>query len=282
MAADLLGHMDGFEAVSLPELESHAGLQTRVDRKYIVSYETLERLSRELGDDYRALEIDGERLQRYDSVYFDTPELTGYKEHLQGRRKRFKCRTRLYGGTACFFDLKLKGRRGETVKSRFPLSPRSRLAVRQGARFSSGAPRGVRQCRAGGAGADDAEIFRAAHAGPLAAGGAPDVRFRHHVQQGWKRRALSHAPRPRADRDQVGVTARHGGPASASARRAAGHEVQQVLPRYRAGEPELPTNPYRPLLRRYFDSTPVPAAPALTGLAASVDSRRPSPRGRAL
>jgi hypothetical protein len=45
----------------------------------------------------------------------------GYKHHLQGRRKRFKCRTRLYGESACFFDLKLKGGRGETVKSRLPL-----------------------------------------------------------------------------------------------------------------------------------------------------------------
>ena len=36
--------------------------------------------------------------------------------------------------------------------------------------------------------------------------------------------------------------------------------------------PALPTNPYRPLLRRYFDSTPLPAAPeALPGLATSGD-----------
>jgi hypothetical protein len=27
-------------------------------------------------------------------------------------------------------------------------------------------------------------------------------------------------------------------------------------------DPALPTNPYRPLLRRYFDQTPVPTAPA--------------------
>jgi hypothetical protein len=39
----------------------------------------------------------------------------GYRHHLQGRRKRFKCRTRLYGETACFFDLKLKGRRGDAT-----------------------------------------------------------------------------------------------------------------------------------------------------------------------
>ena len=131
----------------------------RVDRKYIVDYETLERLFSQLGDDYRALEIDGERLQQYDSVYFDTPELTSYKHHLQGRRKRFKCRTRLYGGTACFFDLKLKGRRGETVKSRLPLSPVEHGSLTsRGERVSqAGAARGVRLCGAGGIGADPAQ-----------------------------------------------------------------------------------------------------------------------------
>ena len=123
MTSDLIGLVNGFDPISLPELDRHAALQMRVDRKYIVRFETLERLLAELGDDYLALEIDGDRLQRYDSVYFDTPALMGYRHHLQGRRKRFKTRTRLYGGTACFFDLKLKGRRGETVKRRLPLPP---------------------------------------------------------------------------------------------------------------------------------------------------------------
>jgi hypothetical protein len=122
MTTDLFGHVTGFDSISLPEAEARAGLQMRVDRKYIVDFETLEQLLAGLGDDYLALEIDGERLQEYDSSYFDTPDLMTYKHHLQGRRKRFKCRTRLYGESACFFDLKLKGGRGETVKSRLPLS----------------------------------------------------------------------------------------------------------------------------------------------------------------
>ena len=122
-ATELMRHVDAFDPISLPELESHAALQARVDRKYIVDFETLERLLAQLGDDYLALEIDGERLQQYDSVYFDTPALIGLPASLQGRRKRFKCRTRLYGGTACFFDLKMKGKRGETVKRRLALPP---------------------------------------------------------------------------------------------------------------------------------------------------------------
>src|SRR3712207_2059730 len=136
MTHDLQGHIDGFGAVSLREVEERAALQDRVDCKYIVTCDTVERLFSGLGDDFRALEIAGERLQRYDSVYFDTPELTSYKEHLQGRRKRFKCRTRLYGTSVCFLDLKVKGRRGQTVKSRLPLSPAQHGSLsRQGRPF---------------------------------------------------------------------------------------------------------------------------------------------------
>ena len=117
----LEGVIDGFDPVGLPELARRAELQMRVDRKYIVDYDTLEALLPELGDDYVALEIDGERLQRYDSIYFDNPGLKAYRDHVQGRRKRFKCRTRIYGGETGFFDLKLQGRRGETAKHRLPL-----------------------------------------------------------------------------------------------------------------------------------------------------------------
>ena len=118
----LEGLIDGFDPVGLAEVERRAELQMRVDRKYIVDYDTLEALLAELGDDYVALEIGGERLQRYDSIYFDNPPgLKAYRDHVQGRRKRFKARTRVYGGEAGFFDLKLKGRRGETAKHRLPL-----------------------------------------------------------------------------------------------------------------------------------------------------------------
>ena len=273
MAADLFGHVDGFDPISLPELESHAGLQMRVDRKYIVSYETLEQLLAELGDDYLALEIDGERLQQYDSVYFDTPELTGYRHHMQGRRKRFKCRTRLYGGTACFFDVKLKGKRGETVKSRLPPLPWPRLARFRRVRVPQAtAPAGIRPGGAGGVAADPADFFRPPHPYPRPPGGAPHPGFRHHVQREGKRGAFSHQPRPRADRGEVGERARHRGPAPASARRAAAHMCSKYCLGTALGHPELTSNPYRPLLQRYFDPTPVPAAPApLPALAPSAE-----------
>ena len=69
------------------------------------------------------LEISGIRSFRYESVYFDSPDLLTYRSHVQGRRKRFKVRSRSYMDTGeCMFELKLKNRVGTTVKSRIPTS----------------------------------------------------------------------------------------------------------------------------------------------------------------
>ena len=71
--------------------------------------------------------MDGRRTFGYESVYFDTPELSTYRAHLQRRRQRFKARTRTYTDTGlCMFEVKLTGARGETVKQRVPHPERAR------------------------------------------------------------------------------------------------------------------------------------------------------------
>ena len=106
--------------IGLDELNALAELQTRVDRKYFVPAAAFERLIAELGaQGLRVLEIDGRRTFGYESVYFDTPQLTTYKAHVQRRRQRFKARTRTYTDSGlCMFEVKLVGARGETVKER--------------------------------------------------------------------------------------------------------------------------------------------------------------------
>jgi hypothetical protein len=268
-AIELMRHVDGFDPISLPELDSHAALQMRVDRKYIVNYETLERLLAQLGDDYLALEIDGERLQQYDSVYFDTPALHGYRHHLQGRRKRFKCRTRLYGEMACFFDLKLKGRRGETVKHRLPLSPFAHGSV------TSDAAAFLKR-----------ELLKEyGHAAP--------TRLLPMLHTSFARLALTHVRlEERLTLDFGLVLGRAGGGERyrmlpdhvlIEAKSANGRgTVDRLLPQLGArplsmcskyclgvalSQPGLPTNPYRPLLRRHFDPMPLSEPlPALTPL----------------
>jgi len=60
-------------------------------------------------------------------VYFDTPSLTLYRAHHQGRRRRWKARTRTYlDSGACLFEVKTQGRRESTVKARMPYDVRHR------------------------------------------------------------------------------------------------------------------------------------------------------------
>jgi hypothetical protein len=50
-------------------------------------------------------------------VYFDTPDLRCFHDHISGAVPRFKARTRLYRDTGqCSFEVKLKVGRGETDK----------------------------------------------------------------------------------------------------------------------------------------------------------------------
>jgi hypothetical protein len=116
-----LAALDAFRPVPLEMLDSAVALRVRTDRKYVVDQSTLARLLDRLAGTHSVLEIGGRRVFTYDSVYFDTPELHAARAHVQRRRRRFKARSRLYADAgACWFEVKIKGARGETVKHRLP------------------------------------------------------------------------------------------------------------------------------------------------------------------
>jgi hypothetical protein len=117
----------------LAEVLAVAELQSRVDRKYLLSPEQFGRFLAERGSSLAVLEIDGLRAFRYESVYFDTPDLAAYHQAATGRPNKFKVRTRTYVDSAqCMLEVKTKGGRGETIKERtsYLLSDRERLDER--------------------------------------------------------------------------------------------------------------------------------------------------------
>lgn len=115
--------------VTLDELNDAAALQTRRDRKYVLTPDELERLLAGLPP-ARVLEIDGSRSFAYDSTYFDTPELDAYRLAATRRRRRFKVRTRTYVDTgSCFVEVKTRAGRGTTVKERQPHDDADHLGV---------------------------------------------------------------------------------------------------------------------------------------------------------
>jgi hypothetical protein len=107
------------EPIGLPDVLQRADLQDRVDVKYIVSQGQLEEVVDRLAGTHAVLELDGLRALAYETTYFDTPGLTAYRAHVQGRRRRWKCRARAYADTGSrAVEVKLKGARGRTVKHR--------------------------------------------------------------------------------------------------------------------------------------------------------------------
>ena len=115
---------DHLASTSLAELNSAAGLLTRVDRKYLVPLERAQELVGGLTSEARVLDIDGRRRFSYASTYFDTPGLEAFMLAARKRRRRFKVRTRTYLDTGlCFLEVKTRGARGTTVKRRMSYHP---------------------------------------------------------------------------------------------------------------------------------------------------------------
>jgi VTC domain len=108
-------------AVSLRQVMSVASLTTRFDLKYLVPADALPDVLDCLPRQLAVLDFDGRQVCAYESVYFDTADLALYRHHVQGRRKRYKVRTRSYRDTCdALLEVKLKGWRGQTVKERLP------------------------------------------------------------------------------------------------------------------------------------------------------------------
>lgn len=106
-----------FQPISLEEINRRAALQTRADNKYFLPWSRFAAFVELLHSTHVILEIGGQRAFTYDTQYFDTVDLGSYWDHVQKRRKRFKCRSRRYVDNGqYFFEIKLKSGRGETVK----------------------------------------------------------------------------------------------------------------------------------------------------------------------
>lgn len=130
MTAGLDRTIQRLEPVSLCQLEAAAALLTRKDRKYVVPEAMLDALAGGLDPRTRVLEIEGTRTFRYESVYFDTPDLLMYHQAARSRPRRAKVRTRTYVNTGgCMLEVKSRDRAGSTVKYRhpYPIENRARL-----------------------------------------------------------------------------------------------------------------------------------------------------------
>lgn len=107
-----------FDPISLEDTNKSAKMLKRFDNKYVVNREQFEEFLSLVLEDFTLLEINGTRQFSYSSCYYDD-DYRCYFDHLQGKRRRFKVRTREYVDSGLmFFEVKLKGLRGQTDKHR--------------------------------------------------------------------------------------------------------------------------------------------------------------------
>ncbi len=111
--------IDKFEPITLAEMET-VKLMERVDSKYVFSASHLPAIMKGMLSEYRLLEINGTRLHRYESLYYDTHDFQLFKRHQLGRLNRWKFRFRKYvdSGGLTFFEIKFKNSKERTIKNR--------------------------------------------------------------------------------------------------------------------------------------------------------------------
>jgi hypothetical protein len=253
-AAVVAGGLAGCDAVTLTELDAAAALQTRVDRKYVLTTAEVAALLATLAGraPARVLEIDGERAFTYASTYYDTADLLTFRMAARRRRRRFKVRTRTYvdTGNTTFLEVKTRAARGVTVKERCPWEPAAPL---------DGAGHAFVDDRLAAARLDAppsaqlAPVLRSAYRRTTVL--LPDARMTLDTGLRW-RLASPGAPTDRtADVGDLVVVETKAGTAPSSADRAlwrAGHRPDRIS-KYATGlatlRPDLPDHPWRRLRR---------------------------------
>jgi len=112
--------IDRLESVTLDEVNADTSLMRRYDHKYVTTEARADAFVSSLDERWRVLETASGRSPRYHTVYFDDVPRRTYRDHVQGRRPRFKVRVRTYEDGTSFLEVKMKTGRGQTDKSRVP------------------------------------------------------------------------------------------------------------------------------------------------------------------
>ncbi len=107
-----------FEPITLKEMDS-VKLMNRTDTKFIFNMSQFDAIILEIKDHYRVLEVEGKRLSRYETLYYDTKDLELYHKHHVGKLNRYKIRHRTYIESSIgFLEVKFKNNKGRTIKTR--------------------------------------------------------------------------------------------------------------------------------------------------------------------
>lgn len=117
-APDLPAALAQLAPISLEQMAGVA-LMDRTETKFVLHERSLPALLGGLVAEYRVLDINGNRMNHYRTLYFDTDDYALYRRHQAGGRNRFKVRSRSYVDTdLSFLEVKHKVNARRTVKNR--------------------------------------------------------------------------------------------------------------------------------------------------------------------
>jgi hypothetical protein len=113
--SDILSQL---EPITLQEMEG-VKLMDRTDTKFIFNISELSGVLTEAKKNYKIVDIEGNRISRYKTLYFDSEALTLYNKHQVGKLNRYKIRHRTYvDSNLGFLEVKFKNNKGRTLKTR--------------------------------------------------------------------------------------------------------------------------------------------------------------------
>lgn len=94
-------------------------LMNRIDTKYVFEIRLLPLVLDTLRKYYKVVEVEGKRICKYETQYFDTTNFELYCLHHAGKLNRYKIRHRNYRDTGTgFLEIKFKNNKGRTIKTR--------------------------------------------------------------------------------------------------------------------------------------------------------------------
>jgi hypothetical protein len=132
---ELIQILQGFQSISLAEMDG-VQLMNRTDTKFMFNNETLLEILPDLASTYRVLEVENVRVNRYQTLYYDTPSFFHFLQHQNGKKHRYKIRKREYvESNISFLEIKEKNNKGRTAKSRIKLAVLSESLDEKGLNF---------------------------------------------------------------------------------------------------------------------------------------------------
>jgi hypothetical protein len=116
------GLLERMPPITLDEMRAVRLMKNRTDCKFVASAAIFPLLLEDVAPYFSVQVNGGKRIAPYRTQYFDTPDLSMYTMHQNGKLNRQKVRIRSYvDSRASFLEVKNKNNRGQTSKVRIPV-----------------------------------------------------------------------------------------------------------------------------------------------------------------